>query len=66
MITISLGWWIAPAAITLLAFGWACAKEDRSPAYDYGRIGQGIGNAVLYGVALIVSLTAWLIWALLT
>jgi hypothetical protein len=64
--TVSFGWWLAPALVTALAFAWSYTKQDRSPAYDYGRIGQGIGNAVLHGMALIVSLIAWLIWAVLT
>lgn len=64
--SIFIGWWILPLTITIAAFSWSTWQQDRSPAYDYGRIGQGIGNAVLHGLALIVSLIAWLIWAVLT
>lgn len=64
--TIVFGWWLAPLLVTIAAFIWAARIQDTSPAGDYGRIGQGIGNAVVCGVALIVSLVAWLIWAVLT
>ncbi|RJT42001.1 hypothetical protein D3227_04800 [Mesorhizobium waimense] len=63
--TIQLGWWLVPALITAAAFGWSTWQQDRSPAYDYGKIGQGIGNAVMHGIALIVTLAAWMIWALI-
>lgn len=61
-IAIPLGWWIAPIVITVAVFAIAWRNEDNSPAGDYGRIGQGIGNAVIYGMALIVSLFAWLLF----
>lgn len=64
--TLSAGWWLLPLAITIAAFAWSTVKQDRSYAGDYGRIGQGISNAILYGLALIVALAAWLIWAVLT
>lgn len=64
-IAITLGWWLVPVLVTVAAFTWSIWRQDRRPAYDYGRIGQGIGNAILHGIAMVVSLTAWLIWALL-
>lgn len=65
-IVIPIGWWVLPLAVTALSFGIATAKADTKPTGDYGRIGQGIGNAMLQGVALIVSLLAWLVWAIAT
>lgn len=62
--TISLGWWLAPMIITLIALGWAFAKGDHGAASGYGAIGQGFINAMLFGFAMIVSLVAWLLWAL--
>lgn len=65
-IVIPIGWWVVPLAVTVAAFSIAIAKSDDRPTGDYGRIGQGIGNAMLQGVALIVSLVAWLVWAIAT
>lgn len=63
--TITFGWWLVPAAITAAAYVWASMKEDRRPVHDYGRIGQSAANAIIHGVALVVSLIAWLVWAVL-
>lgn len=63
---IPIGLWLYPAVITAASFFWAWRNEDRKPSSDYGNIGKGIGNAMIYGLALIVSLMAWLIWALAT
>lgn len=65
-LVIPIGWWILPLAVTVVSFGVATAKADNGPTGDYGRIGQGIGNAMLQGVALIVSLAVWLVWAIAT
>ena len=64
--SIIFGWWLAPALVTIAAFAWSTHHQDHRPTGDYGRIGQGIGNAILHGVALIVSLIVWLVWALAT
>lgn len=66
-ITVSLGWWLVPLAVTIIAFGAYITWEVRTvPSYGYGRIGDGIASAILMAAALIVSLIAWLIWAVLT
>lgn len=65
-ITIPLGWWLLPAAITVAAiiWQWWVHKDDR-PSGDYGQIGDAMGHLVTGMVAVIVSLLAWLAWALL-
>ncbi|MBB3313649.1 putative membrane protein [Rhizobium sp. BK196] len=66
-VTISLGWWILPMAITLIAFivaGGMCRTEGGHG--DYASIGNAVVGLVVLGAALIVSLIAWLIWAILT
>jgi len=64
-ISISIGWWIAPLAITIMLFGaaWAKTSEDRRPAGDYSF--PGLGTVFAMGAATIMSLIAWLAWALL-
>ncbi|MCX5513408.1 hypothetical protein C3941_23760 [Kaistia algarum] len=58
--TITAGWWLAPLAITIGVWLWAFAKSSNSRgAFD-------IGPALFMGSALIASLAAWLVWALLT
>lgn len=64
--TLKIGWWTLPLAATLIAFAWAWWNGDYQPATGYGSIGKGFANLFLVAVALIVSLTAWLIWAVLT
>lgn len=65
--TIGLGWWIAPALVTVLALGWALfMSRDEGSHGDYASIGNAFVALVIYGAALIVSLIAWLVWAVLT
>jgi len=61
-LTIMLGWWIAPALVTLLAF---IIAGNNLPVYSRG-YGDGIAGVFILGVAIIVSLIAWLVWAVLT
>ncbi len=64
--SITIGWWGIPLAITILAFVWAELKvrnEPRSGDYDFGR---AITALMSGGAAVVVSLVAWLIYALAT
>jgi hypothetical protein len=62
-ITIGFGWWLIPAVITLLSFGIS-AFMSRDLGND--RFGAGAVIALgFYLMAAVVSLLAWLIWALL-
>lgn len=65
---ITLGWWLVPAAITVLAFAYAAIRDaQENPNGNYGTYGSGaIYTAFVFGGALIVSLIAWLVWSLLT
>ena len=59
-ITIQFGYWLLPAFATLAAFGlpwWA--QRNESPSY-----GADIGGVVLLLLSTIVSLCAWMVWAL--
>ncbi len=60
--TIELGWWLAPLVITLAAFGWATfmSRPSSSPSY-----GDAVVGMFFFGAASIVSLIAWLVWAVL-
>lgn len=60
--TIDFGWWIIPALITMLTFGYA-AFMGRDIGND--RFGAGaVVVFVFYLMAGAASLLAWLIWAL--
>lgn len=63
--TIEAGWWIAPFIVTVLSIAIAYHAQDNSPASDYGRIGQGVYNGVMFLFATIIALITWLAWALL-
>lgn len=62
-ITIGFGWWVLPALVTLISFGMAAyADRDNSP----GTYGVGaFCTLIVYSGALIASLIAWLVYALL-
>lgn len=68
--TLGLGWWLLPAAVTLtsLVIAWIAVGRLPAPSRgDYSAIGNAaLGLVVLaYGAAAaIVSLIAWLTWAL--
>lgn len=66
-ITIGLGWWLLPAAVTVAAFVWRWWLHKGEPRTygGYSGIGDGIGRLLSLFAALTAALFAWLIWALL-
>lgn len=65
-ITIGIGWWIAPTVVTIIAFVFAgYMGRDEGSHGDYAAIGNAFVGLVIYGAATIVSLIAWLLWALI-
>lgn len=61
-ITMSFGWWLLPAAVTVASYLWAWLTNRGSrPSYA-----DAVIALISYGAATIVSLIAWLIWAALT
>lgn len=64
--SITVGWWAIPLAITIISFVWAELKtrcQPRGGDYDFGR---AITALMTGGAATVVSLVAWLIYALAT
>lgn len=59
---ITAGWWLLPTLLTLLAWGLAGSYKRYSSRY----FNADIEGVFRYGVALIVILTMWLIYALAT
>jgi len=57
---VTIGWWAVPALITVVSLGYTTLWPSN---------GNGVGYAVQclvqFMAAVIVSLMAWLIWALL-
>lgn len=63
---ITFGWWLVPALVTVAAFGAAyLAMPSRRPPSGYGDIGGAIVALVEFAAAAILSLIAWLAWAVL-
>lgn len=64
--TVEVSWWIIPAVATFTAFFWAWT-EAGVPKSE-GREGslEIIVCLLYYGLAIIVSLFGWLIWAVLS
>lgn len=62
--TITIGTWAIPLAVTVAIWAWAVLQPSRQPtsSYDFGGAADALVRLV---VALPVSLIAWLIWALL-
>lgn len=55
---IHLGWWLAPAAITVAVWIWAACCAAPSGAHW----GSDIGNAFVFGAALIGTLASWVVY----
>jgi len=60
--TISLGWWLVPLAVTVAAF-WRASVNGRE-AHGLSKPSAEIVGALLVLAALSISLGAWLVWAL--
>lgn len=62
----TIGSWGFPALVTIVVFGWLIIAGIRKPSPGgYAAIGDGIVSAFFAAAAAIVSLLAWLVWALL-
>lgn len=64
--TLVISWWAIPLLITIVAFIVANVALSPTSGGDYGAIGDALEFVFFNGVAFIVSLIAWLIYALLT
>ena len=64
--TIEIGYWVIPLVITFVSFVVAsmCAKEPSSHGY-FPDFGAALLNIIRLAIALIVSLVAWLLWAII-
>jgi hypothetical protein len=60
--TVTFGWWVIPLAITLGTMSWAILTPGAPMRGDYSF--PDPMPAIRFAGALIVSLVAWLIWAL--
>ena len=63
--TITLGWWAIPAAMTAALIVWGFFPA-RSSTTDYGRIGEAVVQLVYLLFGIIVCLIVWLTWAVLS
>lgn len=62
--TVTIGWWAIPAAITLAVI--VCGLLPRAAPRGYTSVGDSIVGALFLLLGIIISLIAWLIWALLS
>lgn len=66
-VSISLGWWLLPLAMTTAAFIVVRVFGPRMQPQNGGMfpdMGGALMELLCYAVAAIFSLLAWLIWAL--
>jgi cytochrome c-type biogenesis protein CcmH/NrfG len=61
-VSITIGWWAIPAFVTIAAVYIALREAPTSSGRDYGA--SAFIGVVMMMAALIVSLVAWLIWAI--
>lgn len=61
--SITIGWWAIPAFVTIAAVYIALREAPNSSGLEYGA--SAFIRVVMMMAALIVSLIAWLIWAIL-
>ena len=67
--TVEIGTWFFPLLITIASLCWLrynMRATDRGGGGLYSGIGDAIGLLFYGSVAVIVSLIAWLIWALMS
>lgn len=57
-----IGWWLIPAFITIAAFGWAKWASGPDAYGTNDRLGTAIVAVFTLGPALVVSLSAWLVY----
>jgi hypothetical protein len=62
--TIELGWWAIPLVMTVASFVWANAYDRPDQDDWYGSM--DLDGPLRFVAALIASLVAWFVWALLT
>jgi hypothetical protein len=63
---IHVGTWVFPLIVTILAFGFVLfMSRNDGKAHGYAAAGAGVISLLLYCCAVILSLVAWLIYALL-
>ena len=60
---VHLGWWVVPAAVTVLVFGLAWWKRPRIHDGFMMDIAGRLLATSMWMTALAVSLSAWLVWA---
>jgi hypothetical protein len=65
--TITIGLWVIPLIVTIISFVTASIRVQQvAKDAGAGSWGEGILIIAFHGLALIASLIAWLIWAVLT
>lgn len=62
-VTLTFGWWLLPLVITVLAISFALFLSQRKGGQD--DLAGGIVSLIFFCFATIISLLAWLIWAVL-
>jgi hypothetical protein len=64
-ISLEIGSWMIPTAITAIAFGRALWLAQKMPSTGgYGDVGNAAIVLVYVMMALITALVAWLVWAI--
>ncbi|ANM12070.1 hypothetical protein [Rhizobium sp. N324] len=61
--TVELGNWVLPLGVTVVAFGFALALVKVADVPGYGRTVNYLFNLLILSLALIASLSSWLVWA---
>ena len=72
VISISLGWWLLPAAVTVASYGvaftigaYSATQSPHGGDYNFGAAWDALIVGILLLIATVVSLATWLLWTLL-
>lgn len=67
---VGIGWWMVPLLVTIVACTWAhvMCKRHSSPSVGSGYFAglDGLVYLLFWAPAIVVSLVAWLVYALAT
>lgn len=63
-----IAWYLLPLAVTIASMIWTFypRKDERPDGTMFSGMGRVMGEAIRFFIATTVSLSVWLVWALLT
>lgn len=65
-LTITFGWWLVPFGVTMVALAWGFWADSPDTYILNAHYEREVVWFMIWAPPIIVSLVAWLVWAVLT